>query len=133
MQLTTPPQALHVVNFNATLADLVKFTHAALFSPAISTLKSALAKGYLPPFPGLTQESLNKCTPVSEATIKGHAGKCKNLNSTKNHPKEETPEHKPQELLDDCFPTHPEDGQHTHPCHFTIYKPREEVHTDLTG
>ena len=88
IQLESPPQALNAVNFNATPADLVKFAHAALFSPAISTLKTALAKGYLPPFPGLTQESLNKYTPVSEATIKGHlAGKRKNLNSTKNHPR----------------------------------------------
>ena len=129
-----PPQALHAVNFNASPADLVKLAHAALFSPAISTLKRALAKGYLPPFPGLTQETLNRHTPVSEATIKGHlAGKRKNLNSTKPNAVLETPEQKLQDLLDDCFPPPPEDGQRTNLCYFTICEPKEEVHTDLTG
>ena len=39
---------------SATPADLVAFSHAALFSPALSTLDQALQKNYLSSLPGLT-------------------------------------------------------------------------------
>jgi len=35
-------------------ANLVAFAHAAMFSPAISTLAEALRRGHLPEFAGLT-------------------------------------------------------------------------------
>jgi len=37
-------------------AKLVAFAHAAMFSPALSTLAEALQQGYLPEFAGLTLE-----------------------------------------------------------------------------
>jgi hypothetical protein len=37
-----------------TPATLVAYAHAALYSPAISTMETALEKNFLPPFPGLT-------------------------------------------------------------------------------
>ena len=37
---------------------LVAFAHAALFSPVLSTLESALLHGYLVNFPGLTLNTL---------------------------------------------------------------------------
>ena len=43
------------------------------------------------------------------------------------------PEQKLQALLDACFPSPEADGLRTHLCYFTVCKPREEVHTDLTG
>jgi len=39
---------------SATPAELVAFAHAALFSPALSTLAKALRRGHLPEFAGLT-------------------------------------------------------------------------------
>jgi len=41
-------------------ADLVTFAHAALFSPALSTLAEALHRGLLPEFAGLTLDALRK-------------------------------------------------------------------------
>ena len=46
---------------SATPADLVAaFAHASLFSPIVYTLETALRKGFLPPFPGLTLKTLQK-------------------------------------------------------------------------
>ena len=39
-------------------AELIRFAHAALFSPVLSTLEEALKKGYLTNFPGLTAKLL---------------------------------------------------------------------------
>jgi hypothetical protein len=59
---------------------LVAFSHAALFSPALFTLTTALTKGFLPPMPGRTLATLCKHPPKSAATIKGHLDQiCKNL------------------------------------------------------
>ena len=55
--LSIPAQSRAMaVNHCAAPEQQVAFAHAALFSPAISTLKTALARGYLPPFPGLTSK-----------------------------------------------------------------------------
>jgi hypothetical protein len=65
-------------------ADLVAFHHAALWSPSISTLETALDKQYLPPLPGLTKALLSKYRPDLEATTMGHLdSKRKNIQSTK--------------------------------------------------
>ena len=69
---------------SATPADLVVFAHAALFSPALSTLKAALDRGYLLNFMGLTSKTLTKSPPHSVAMIKGHMDQArKNQKSTK--------------------------------------------------
>eukprot|EP01034_Spumella_vulgaris_P028005 gene28005-34797_t len=52
-------------------ADIVAFYHAAMGSPANSTMSGALARGYLS-FPGLTNEIFRKHAPTSVATAKGH-------------------------------------------------------------
>ena len=57
---------------SATPADLVAFAHASLFSPALSTLKLALERGYLPNFMGLTAKELSAHPPTSVAMVKGH-------------------------------------------------------------
>lgn len=51
---------------------MVAYSHAALFSPALSTLTQALHKGYISNFPGLTLAAIKKYPPQSEATSKGH-------------------------------------------------------------
>ena len=43
-----------------TQTDLVAFAHAALFSPSLSTLKTALENGFLPPFMGLNKAAINR-------------------------------------------------------------------------
>ena len=43
--------------------QLVQYAHAALYSPAISTLQQALDKGYIQNIPGLTNKSLHKYPP----------------------------------------------------------------------
>jgi hypothetical protein len=58
---------------SATPADKVAFAHAALFSPALSTLAKALNKGHLTNFPGLaTANDLRSHPPHSIPMIKGH-------------------------------------------------------------
>jgi hypothetical protein len=64
-------------------ADLVTFAHAALFSPALTTLELALKKGYVENFPGLTASTLRKYPPTSRAMVKGHLDQIrKNVRST---------------------------------------------------
>jgi hypothetical protein len=76
--------AYPAIGNSCTPADIVAFHHAALFSPAISTLTTALLKGFLPPLPGLTVALLRKYTPNLEATATGHMdNKRKNIQSTK--------------------------------------------------
>jgi hypothetical protein len=48
---------------SATPAQIVAFAHAALFSPALSTLISAIKKGFLINFPGLPERPVRKHPP----------------------------------------------------------------------
>jgi len=78
------PQAMQAINASAKPDDLVRFAHAALYSPAIKTLKEAIRKRYIHGFPGLSLESINKYPPLSKATVKGHLDRVrKNRKSTK--------------------------------------------------
>ena len=66
-----------------TASNLVTFAHAALFSPALTTLEIALKKGYINNFPGLTATTLRKYPPTSRAMVKGHMDQIrKNVRST---------------------------------------------------
>ena len=84
---TESPILLHYIFAtvqSATPSDLVVFAHATLFSPALSTLKLALERGYLPNFMGLTAKTLTKSPHHSVAMIKGHMHQArKNQRSTK--------------------------------------------------
>jgi hypothetical protein len=72
---------------SATPAECVAFAHASLFSPALSTLATALQKGYINNFPGLSLATLKKHPPQSTAMVKGHLDQTrKNVGSTKNKP-----------------------------------------------
>ena len=53
-------------------AARIRFYHAALFSPPLSTLTQAIKSGFLATFPGLDFKSVSQHPPISEATIKGH-------------------------------------------------------------
>jgi len=79
----TSPSSQHCIG-NVNVADLVAFAHAALFSPALSTLEEALCHGHVPKFTGLSLQALQKHPPLSNATVKGHLDQtCQNLCSTK--------------------------------------------------
>jgi hypothetical protein len=71
------------VYFN-TASEIVRFMHAAMGYPVLATLDRALAMGLVKGFPGLTQQTLRKHPPFSDATIKGHMAQTrKNVKSTK--------------------------------------------------
>jgi hypothetical protein len=66
---------------SATPAELVTFAHAALFSPAPSTLSIRLKKGIVQNFPGLTKKTLAKYPPHSYAMVKGHMDRYEKIKS----------------------------------------------------
>ena len=67
-------------------AELVSFAHGSLFSQALSTLATALGKGYLANFPGLSSRSLQSHHLLSAATTKGHLDQSrKSQRSTKSN------------------------------------------------
>jgi hypothetical protein len=81
-------------------AELVVYSHATLFSPAISTLEQALKRGYIRNFPGLTAKTLQRHPPRSVATAKGHLDQVRqNLHSTRVKPTD-----LPPTTTDDAFP-----------------------------
>ena len=99
MQVTAPPVALLAVNHNAKPKDLINFAHSSLFSPANSTMLRAMQKGFLPPFPGLNENTFCKYAPRLAATVKGHLDMSrKNQKSTKEEPRDIL-----QELLDNVL------------------------------
>ena len=64
--LPAPPllhQSFPAVQSATTPPELVAFAHATLFSPAISTLKKALDRGFLLNFPGINATTLKKYPP----------------------------------------------------------------------
>ena len=145
MQLTSPPAPspptlasesaplLHhsfAAVHSATPAELVAFAHAALFSPALSTLKRALANGYLPQFMGLTDKALSKHPPNSVAMVKGHMDQTRqNTKSTK--PKIRT---LPTTDEDEAFPISDPSNERTHHCFAAVFEPAAgQIHTDQTG
>ena len=67
---TDPPIAANVAP-TTTQKDLIAFLHAAMGSPAISTLTTAIRCGYTR-IPGLTVKALHRHPPTSMATAKGH-------------------------------------------------------------
>ena len=122
---------------SATPQALVAFSHAALFSPALSTLVTALTKGFLPQMPGLTLTTLRKYPPQSVATVKGHLDQIrKNIRSTKPT----KPVHVPDqaEAPDEhtgCFPNSEVDNPTTHYCYAAVISPQPtgQIHSDQTG
>ena len=75
----TPNPSMHTAVGLPGAAARMKFYHAALFSPSLSTLHQAIRSGFLSSFPGLFIRSLQLHPPISEATVKGH------LNAHRQH------------------------------------------------
>jgi hypothetical protein len=132
-----PPAPIHTSHFvnaiNKT-PQLVAFAHAALFSPALTTLRKALDRNFLPDFPGLTSRTLRDHPPPSLATDKGHLDQ---------HRKNQRPTPKPPINLpllpdpdtdEDAFPD-PHPDQRTHHCYATTFATTQtgKVFSDQTG
>jgi hypothetical protein len=132
--------SINSVTMPTKAADLVKFSHAALFSPTTSTLSKALEKDFVSNFPGLTLSSLKKYTPNSIATHKGHLDQSRaNQRSTKKH-KHKSKSKQPQvthltpEEEEDHFPLPLPQGTQTHNIYPLLLEiPSGQIHTDQTG
>jgi hypothetical protein len=137
-----PPTPVQLANSigDPTAAELIAFAHATLFSPALSTIESALNKGFLTNFPGLSLRSLRHNPPHSIATAKGHMDQTrKNLRSTKPKPDPviEPPSPSPH---DESAPEHKAADWHlpgaatkTHDCYVATIEPTGQIYTDQTG
>ena len=139
--LITPPNTDAMANSTTgypNAAELMAYAHSALFSPALSTLETALHNGYVRNFPGLTSKTLRRHPPKSVATAKGHLDQTrKNLRSTKPKvPTNNTPDDvAPPDPTDttDTFPPHED---RTHDCYVAVRcldEPTGKVYTDQTG
>jgi hypothetical protein len=63
--------------------DLVRFLHAAAFSPVQDTWLKAIRAGHFATWPGLTEDLVRKHLPKEIATVKGHLSqRRKNMRST---------------------------------------------------
>jgi hypothetical protein len=116
-------------------AEQVAYAHATLFSPALSTLEKALARGFLTNFPGLTLDHLRKHPPRSIAMHKGHMDQSRqNQRSTKT----DIDQNAINDLLfpiddddhEDISPTH--SGVRTHFCYVNTVN-TGQIYTDQTG
>ena len=84
---TMPMTSTNMCNFiysSQSTKNIIKFLYAALGSPSISTLISAIKNGYLKTWPGLTTQAVTKYITTSDASVKGHMDRIrKNIRSTK--------------------------------------------------
>jgi len=111
---------------NTNVASLVAFSHVALFSPALSTLTTALQCNYIPKFAGLTLHCLQLHPPQSIPMHKGHMDQaCQNQQSTKTKPTDNA--------TADSFPTQDPANMHSHFCYAAVLEPTGQIYTDQTG
>ncbi len=127
-----------IINHHKTKSQLVKFLHAACFSPATSTFLRAFKNGNFITWPGLTEKLITKFLPTSEATIKGHLNQeRKNQQSTKN-PSSALPtttSNENEEDEDDFFPQQDVPNVKTHDCCGIMlpFETTSTAYSDLTG
>jgi hypothetical protein len=117
---------------SASPSELVAFAHAAMFSPALSTLHAALDKGHLTNFPGLTTETLQKYPPRSIPMIKGHLKQTRqNQRSTKTLQPTVIPF--ASTSTNDAYPPSDEPNTKTHQCFASIMETIGQIYSDQTG
>ena len=119
-------------------AELVAYAHAALFSPALSTLELALQRGYVRHFPGLTLQTLRRHPPASVATAKGHLDQTrKNVRSTHGNgsPLPTGTSASPSSSVpsDDAFPAHEDKTHYSFVAVHSMESPSGKVYADQTG
>ena len=115
--------------------DLVAFTHATLFSPALSTLKVALERGFLPDFQGLTAKTLNQIPTI----VSAHDDQRPSRPIPKESTFDKTPICAPclgqRRRSNACnFPISDPNNNRTHHCFAAVFEPAAgQIHTDQTG
>jgi hypothetical protein len=113
-------------------AKLVTFAHAALFSPSLWTLCTALDLKHVAGFPGLTSKLVRKYPPKSIASAVGHMDQSqKKQRSTK--PKPSPPP--TDETATDTFPKSSPSGKGTHHFYVAVSNPNQtgKIFSDQTG
>jgi hypothetical protein len=131
-------QSLAAVAFS-TPTDLVAFAHASLFSPALSTLKTALDRCCISNFHGLTAQALSKFPPHSIAMIKRHLDQAqKNQRSTKLLQPDITSSppltSDGEDDTNDIFPHSDPKTARTHHCFAAVCDPATgQIHSNQTG
>ena len=68
----TQHHSLNSVVDAPTIAERIKFYHASLFSPTMTTLENIIKEGYLVTFPYITTKQLRQFPPNLKSTVKGH-------------------------------------------------------------
>ena len=150
-KLPAPPPTLQWQSNSAyhasNLPALIKFLHAAAFSPVKSTWLKAAQRGFFHSWPGITPLAISKHFPASEATTKGHLDQTrKNVRTTRlrdcpapikiepgSLPTTPTAEHnleQNEEAFDD--PLQEIDNEPTHQVFATIAD-TGKIYTDQTG
>jgi hypothetical protein len=145
LELPSTEHSANAAIGTATPAELEAFGHAALFSPALSTLEKALNNGFITNFPGLTPATLKKHPPHSIAMVKGHLDQTrKNVRSTKpaqqGSNQTDSPTLNNAELVlddttDDPFPPglNNTTNDDNHCCYADICQPTGQIYSNLTG
>jgi hypothetical protein len=91
-EIPTTLQCANVLQLQTGIRRMVKYLHAAAFSPVKSTWIADVVKGYYTSWPGLTPSALQKYYPQTMATAKGHLDQSRhNLRSTKTKTKHDHP------------------------------------------
>jgi hypothetical protein len=122
------PEQAHSVYKCTSKRDLVRFLHAAAFSPVKDTLLKAIRVGHFATWPGLTEDLVRQHLPKEISTVKGHMSqRRKNLRSTTTTINERAPD---AEALDDVTPE--EAHVKTHQV-FAAMVDVGKVYGDLTG
>jgi hypothetical protein len=126
--------AFPAIGNSCTPGNIVAFHHAALFSPAISTLATVLLKCFIPPLPGLTESLLCKYPPTLEATAMGHLDiRRNNIQSTQKVRFQETTHSSAQGDDSDEFPPPQSSNTRNNQCFLATAEPKHIVYSDQTG
>ena len=117
-----------------TMADVVAYSHAALWSPVPSTVLTAIDNNWLINFPGFNPTTFKRNIPHAPATAKGHMHQQRQgIKSTKTDP-EPLPiltDEEIQAIHDDYYPAH---NDRTHICFAAVFQvPTGQTHSDQTG
>jgi hypothetical protein len=92
----------HIVYEYTNQQDLVRFLHAAVFSPVQDTWLKSIRAGHFATWPGLTEDLVRKHLPTEIATLKGHLSqRRKKLRSTTTTVNKHAPD---ANALDDVAP-----------------------------
>ena len=122
-----------IIRRKQTKLDLVRYLHAACFSPVKSTWKTAIGNNNFVTWPALTETVVERNLPLSAATIQGHLNKQRqHLQSTKL-PQERSGEEQMQEH--DNFPLRQTPNKKCNQVAYILVN-REDITTayqDLTG